>query len=110
MTSRRGRRRIADARPRAPTLKEKAVASSLFSRLRALTAAAVLSLALPHAPASAADVTTPIVSGLTWRSGADGDYDLAGWRGRPLDIRVVFVAHKTWQMMFDKTSNPYFSK
>jgi hypothetical protein len=86
------------------------VASSLFSRLRALTAAAVLSLALPHAPASAADVATPIVSGLTWRSGADGDYDLAGWRGRPLDTPVVFVAHKTWQMMFDKTASPYFAK
>jgi hypothetical protein len=76
----------------------------------ALAAAGLALAALPPAPAAAADVATPIVSGLAWRSGADGDADLGAWRGRPLDARLVFIAHKTWEEMFYKSSNRYFVK
>jgi hypothetical protein len=53
---------------------------------------AMLALA-PIAPGQAAVIDTPIVSGLPWRSGADGDSDLGSWCGRPLDVRVVFVGY-----------------
>ena len=46
------------------------------------------------APAVAAEVNTPVVSGLRWRSGASVDspfVDFAGWRGRAIDANVVFV-------------------
>jgi hypothetical protein len=55
------------------------------------------------APAVAAEVNTPVVSGLPWRSGASVDspfVDFAGWRGRRLDANVMFVAtHDSWASM-----------
>jgi len=79
--------------------------------LRRLSTVALLALAaaLPAAaPRAAAEVVTPIVSGLAWRSGADGDADIGGWRGRPLDLRHVFIGHKTWEEMYAKSSSRYF--
>jgi hypothetical protein len=55
------------------------------------------------APAVAAEVDTPVLSGLPWRSGASVDspfVDFAGWRGRRLDANVMFVAtHDSWASM-----------
>ena len=47
------------------------------------------------APAVAAEINTPVVSGLRWRSGASVDspfVDFAGWRGRRLDANVLFIS------------------
>jgi hypothetical protein len=88
----------------------RSLTGTLPTALRRLSAAVLLALAtMPLAGASgAADITPPIVSGLPWRSGAAGDQDLGGWRGSPFDVRVVFIAHQTWEEMFFKTGNKYF--
>jgi hypothetical protein len=69
-----------------------------------------LAALLPGGAADAASIDTPLVSGLAWRSGADGDHDIGGWRGRPLDVRVIFVGHKSWDEMFQKSSSKYFKQ
>src|SRR5689334_9035152 len=53
--------------------------------------------ALAATPAIAADVTTPIVSGLAFRSGASYGTDcLAQLRNRPLDVVLSFLGHKSF--------------
>jgi hypothetical protein len=66
-----------------------------------LAALATLALGLlAPAPAPAADVATPMVSGLPWRSGASStEAGFAAWRGRPLDVKVLFVPHPDWGTM-----------
>jgi hypothetical protein len=61
-------------------------------------------LALSSSP-RAADVRTPIVSGLPWRSGASVDdpyIDFGRWRRRPIDVDVVFIGHRTWNEMRER--------
>jgi hypothetical protein len=56
--------------------------------------AGLLLAALAAAPATAADVTTPMISGLPWRSGATGASPcLAALRGRALDANNTFLGH-----------------
>jgi hypothetical protein len=64
-------------------------------------AALGLALAALAAPAALADVGTPIVSGLAWRSGATGGGFpcLARLRGRPLDAGTVFLTHASFPAM-----------
>jgi hypothetical protein len=77
--------------------------------LRRLSAVLLTLATMPLAGTSrATDVATPIVSGLTWRSGANGDDDFGGWRGRPLDMRGLYPAHKSWQAIINYTRNSYF--
>lgn len=54
------------------------------------------------AAGAAADVTDgwPIRSGMPWRSGVGQAYEpFAQWRGRPLDVYVVWQPHKTWKQI-----------
>jgi hypothetical protein len=56
-------------------------------------------------PSPAAGIGTPIVSGLPWRSGASVDdpyVDFGRWRGRPIDVDVVFIGHGTWNEMRER--------
>jgi hypothetical protein len=55
--------------------------------------------------AHAAVVTTPIVSGLPWRSGAttSGFPCLADLRGRPLDAQNLFVTPPSFDQMVTNT-------
>lgn len=86
----------------------------LFARLATAAAAAAtvagvaaLGLLAPSA-ASAMDVGTPITSGLSWRSGASDEDDFGRWRGRAMDVRVVFVQHDNWGQMLNQLRNPFF--
>jgi hypothetical protein len=67
---------------------------------------AVVAGVLALSPSSGgADVRTPIVSGLPWRSGASVDdpyIDLGRWRRRPIDVDVVFIGHRTWNEMRER--------
>ena len=76
-------------RPRGPV--------RLAARLAALAALAVGLLSAP--PAAAAEVGTRMVSGLSWRSGASAEDSFGAWRGRPLDVRVVFVRRYSWDQL-----------
>ena len=80
--------------------------------VRSRRAAAALALGLlsaAPAPAPAADVATPIVSGLPWRSGASStEAGFAAWRGRPLDVRVLFAPHDTWDQITRQLRGGYF--
>src|SRR3954447_14725940 len=50
--------------------------------------------------AVAADVNTPIVSGIAFRSGATGASPcLAAMRGRKLDVNHVFLTHKSFPLL-----------
>ena len=79
-----------------------------------LAALAALALGLlAPAPAPAAGVDTPNVSGLPWRSGVsfnpyDEEGDFAAWRGRPLDVSVLFVPHETWDRLLSQLRGAYF--
>lgn len=74
----------------------------------ALTVAGVaLGLSSPPA-ANAMEVGTPITSGLSWRSGASDEDDFGRWRGRAMDVRVVFVQHDNWGQMLNQLRNPFF--
>jgi hypothetical protein len=56
-------------------------------------------------PPRAADIRTPVLSGLPWRSGASVDDtggDFGRWRGRPIDVQVVFIGHDTWREMLER--------
>src|SRR5690349_21705765 len=62
---------------------------------RGLLLAALATLAA--APAMAANVTTPIISGLPFRSGASYGTDcLAQLRNRPLDVVLSFLGHTSF--------------
>src|SRR3954447_10668909 len=51
-------------------------------------------------PAVAADVNTPIISGIAFRSGATGASPcLAAMRGRKLDVNHVFLTHKSFPLL-----------
>ena len=73
--------------------------------LAALAGLALGLLAAVPPPAAAADVATPKLSGLPWRSGVsinpwEGEGGaFAAWRGRPLDVRVAFVGKDTWDQI-----------
>jgi hypothetical protein len=82
---------------------------TLPTALRRLSAAVLLTLAsMPLAGASRAmEITTPIVSGLPWRSGASVEapfVDFASWRGRKLDALVIFVPLTSWDAMTTRLS------
>ena len=64
--------------------------------------------AFPGAEGFSAGVDTPTVSGLAWRSGASEEAGFGDWRGRRLDVRVVFVEHDTWAEMLSFLRNGYF--
>ena len=79
--------------------------------LASLTALALglLSWAASPPPAAAAEVATSIVSGMAWRSGASTtDMGFATWRGRPLDVRVLFAEHDTWDQLTNQVRNSSF--
>lgn len=58
----------------------------------ALTACATLLIGIDGAAAGP--------SGLPWRSGAACDHaEFARWRGRPLDVYLLFTPHRTWKGM-----------
>ena len=66
-------------------------------RSRSPAPALLLAATLAAGPAAAADVTTPIVSGLAFRSGASYGTDcLAQLRNRPLDVVLSFLGHKSF--------------
>jgi hypothetical protein len=70
-----------------------------------------LSWASAPSPAAAAEVNTPIVSDLPWRSGVwSHDPGFAAWRGRPLDVKVLFVQHDTWDHMTTLLRGAYFQR
>ena len=75
------------------------------ARWRAGLLALAASTALAGTAASAADVSTPNVSGLAWRSGATGGGFpcLAQLRGRALDARTTFVGHDSFPAMVTKS-------
>src|SRR6476469_1956183 len=62
------------------------------------------------AAASAADLDSPIVSGLPWRSGAScADPTSAAWRGgRRLDANVAFFPAATWAAMENQAGTSSF--
>src|SRR3954453_7449699 len=69
---------------------------------------------LPVAPviataAFAADLDSPIVSGLPWRSGMScaGPAQEA-WRGRKLDVTVIFIPSDSWSVMLNRPKTAYF--
>src|SRR4051794_4861526 len=69
-------------------------------RTRPLAPALLLVATLAAGPAAAADVTTPIVSGLAFRSGATGASPcLAALRGRGLDANHVFLTHQSFPLL-----------
>ena len=54
-------------------------------------------LAAPLAPTGGGSFSTPVISGLPWRSGASFDVDcIAQIRGRPLDVVLSFLGHKSF--------------
>jgi hypothetical protein len=76
--------------------------------LAGLTAA--IAILASSAITSAADLSSPIVSGLPWRSGAScADSLYAFWRGgRRLDANVVFAPAASWTAMEDYAKSPSF--
>src|SRR3954447_1973686 len=71
-----------------------------------LASAAQLTAALALAGQAHAAVTTPIISGLTWRSGTTtgGFPCLADLRGRPLDAVNVYLAPPGFDQMVQKSA------
>src|SRR5690242_3318549 len=78
------------------------------SRTRASTAPALLlatALAAATAPAARADVATPAVSGLAWRSGTSGIPNcLAALRGRAVDAGTLFLGNASFPGLVWQTS------
>jgi hypothetical protein len=74
--------------------------------VRGLLAAGLL-LAAPLGAAQAAggDLSSPMISGLSWRSGSVGGGFpcLAQLRGRPLDAKTIFVNHDSFPAMVQNT-------
>ena len=67
--------------------------------------AAGLLLAMLVATPALADVTTPILSGLSWRSGTSGDPKcLVALRGRPVDAGTLFLGHASFPALVKQTS------
>src|SRR5690242_7680593 len=63
-----------------------------------------LAAALAVGPAVAADVNTPIISKLAFRSGATGASPcLAALRGRKLDVNHVFLTHSSFPALVRNT-------
>jgi hypothetical protein len=78
----------------------------LLARLAALAGLAVGLLAPPTAAAD--EVGTPMTSGLPWRSGASAESSFGAWRGRALDVRVVYAQHDTWDQMHGQLGGGFF--
>src|SRR4051794_1559788 len=76
-------------------------------RSRPLAPALLLAAALAAGPAAAADLASPMVGGLSWRSGATGGGFpcLAQLRGRPLDAFTYFVGHTSFPAMVKQTAS-----
>jgi hypothetical protein len=54
---------------------------------------------------------TPIVSGLSWHSGAScSEAPFEAWRGRKLDVNLSFVAHRTWADMFKQLNAGWYRR
>src|SRR5690349_25080952 len=77
---------------------------------RRLAAALATAVTAAGATASAADLGSPIVSGLPSRSGAScADAAYAAWRGgRKLDVNVVFVPGDSWTVMENRARGSNF--
>jgi hypothetical protein len=82
------------------------------SRLSSAAAVAALFAAVATlvAPAAAAEVNSPILSSLSWRSGSScPEKGLATCRGRALDANVAFAgSHETWDAMLKHVQNSWF--
>src|SRR3954453_9409766 len=69
---------------------------------------------LPVAPviataAFAADLDSPIVSGLPWGSGMScAGAPQEAWRSRKLDVTVIFIPSDSWSTMLDRPKTAYF--
>jgi hypothetical protein len=73
---------------------------------RRLAAALVL---LAAAPALAIDLVSPIVSGLPWRSGMScAGPEHEEWRGRRLDVTVMYIPSESWERMLKWLGSGYF--
>ena len=84
-----------------------------MNRTLAALALGLLSWASASSPAAAAEVDTPNVSGLPWRSGVSSNGNSSGfaaWRDRPLDAKVLFAPHATWDQMTRQLRGGYFRK
>src|SRR5690348_14604885 len=75
----------------------------LLARRTAAAAGGLLLAALAAAPASAA-VSTSLVAGTPWRSGATGDACLATLRGRALDAVNIFLGHTSFPSLVRQTT------
>jgi hypothetical protein len=59
-------------------------------------------------------LNSPIVSGLAWRSGASSNVDgtdeteFGEWRGRRVDVHVLFVEHDDWAQMTRFLTGSFF--
>ena len=70
--------------------------------------AAALAL-LAAAPALAIDLASPTVSGLPWRSGMScAGPEQEAWRGRKLDVTVMFIPSESWDGMLKWLKSSYF--
>src|SRR5690349_7166509 len=76
---------------------------------RLACAAGLLVAALATTAVALADITTPVLSGLSWRSGASTGDDngacLARLRGRTLDANTYFVGPKCFAAMLSQTNS-----
>lgn len=80
---------------------------------RKMLVAPVLALTVLGGGVEAASPTTPIVSGLGWRSGAStcgNNPAFASWRGRALDVSHVFAPNKTWSNTVDFMKSSWVTK
>src|SRR5689334_19500129 len=77
------------------------------SRVKLASAACGLMLTVLVAAPALADVTSPILSGLAWRSGATGGGFpcLAQLRGRQLDANHVFLTHQSFPALVKNAGN-----
>jgi hypothetical protein len=72
---------------------------------RAVSAAGGLMLTTLAATPALADVNTPILSGLKWRSGASGNAQcLATLRGRAMDAANIFLGHISFPALVKQTT------
>ena len=78
-------------------------------RRRVLAGLAALALGFLSSAPPAAAVDTPKVSGMSWRSGVSSTASgFAAWRGRPLDAKVLFAPHATWDQMTSHLRGGHF--
>src|SRR5690349_12253618 len=77
--------------------------------VRVLAGGLAVATLVTSAIAWAADLDSPIVSGLPWRSGliCDGPPQEA-WRSRKLDVTVIFIPSDSWSTMLDRPKTAYF--